>query len=83
MEFFAACRTRAASDAGVDRVRAHFAQHEFGLYAADLRQTGEVDLSDSPFRILRLPLCPQSKLVGGSPRRIAAKGWRPRAPARW
>jgi RimJ/RimL family protein N-acetyltransferase len=41
MEFFPACLTRTESDAGVDRIRAHFAQHGFGLYAAAVRETGE------------------------------------------
>jgi len=41
MEFFPACLSRAESDAGVDRIHAHFARHGFGLYAAELRQTGE------------------------------------------
>jgi ribosomal-protein-alanine N-acetyltransferase len=41
MEFFPASLTRVESDAGIDRIRAHFAQHGFGLYAAELRQTAE------------------------------------------
>lgn len=41
MEFFPACLTPAESDAGVDRIEAHFTQHGFGLWAAELRPTGE------------------------------------------
>lgn len=41
MEHFPACLTRAESDAGVDRICAHFARHGFGLYAVELHHTGE------------------------------------------
>ena len=36
MEFFPKCLSRPESDAGVDLIRAHFDQHGFGLYAAEL-----------------------------------------------
>ena len=38
MEFFPRCLSRRESDALVDRIHEHFAQHGFGLYAAELRQ---------------------------------------------
>jgi RimJ/RimL family protein N-acetyltransferase len=38
MEFFPKCLSRGESDAGVDRVQAHFDQHGFGWYAAELRE---------------------------------------------
>jgi len=41
MEFFSGCLTRQESDGMVDRIEAHFDRHGFGLYAAELRQTGE------------------------------------------
>ena len=41
MEFMPALLTRAESDAMVDRIEAHFAAHGFGLWAAELRGTGE------------------------------------------
>lgn len=42
MLFFPACLTRAESDAVIDRIEAHFRQHSFGLWAAELRQSGEL-----------------------------------------
>jgi len=41
MEFFPSCLTREESDAGVDRVEAHFDRHGFGFYAAELREGGQ------------------------------------------
>lgn len=41
MEHFPACLTREESDAGVDRVEAHFEKHGFGLFAAELRASGQ------------------------------------------
>src|SRR5271167_747468 len=41
MEFFPACLTRQESDASIDRIEAHLERHGFGLYAAELRETGE------------------------------------------
>jgi ribosomal-protein-alanine N-acetyltransferase len=41
MEHFPACLTRAESDALLDRIEAHFEAHGFGLFAAELRATGE------------------------------------------
>ena len=40
MEHFPALLTREESDAGVDRVQAHFDRHGFGLFAAELREDG-------------------------------------------
>jgi RimJ/RimL family protein N-acetyltransferase len=37
MEFMPACLSPAESDAVADRIQAHFEQHGFGLYAAELR----------------------------------------------
>jgi RimJ/RimL family protein N-acetyltransferase len=42
MLFFPACLTSADSNAAIDRMEAHFVQHRFGLWAAELRQTGEL-----------------------------------------
>jgi RimJ/RimL family protein N-acetyltransferase len=41
MEFFPALLTRAESDALVDRIEAHFAANGFGVWAAELKTTGE------------------------------------------
>jgi RimJ/RimL family protein N-acetyltransferase len=41
MEFFPALLTREESDAAVDRIEAHFAAKGFGLWAAELKATGE------------------------------------------
>ena len=41
MRYFTSTLSRRESDAGVDRVEAHFQLHGFGLYAAELRETGE------------------------------------------
>jgi RimJ/RimL family protein N-acetyltransferase len=41
MEFFPAMLSRAESDALVDRIEAHFTEHGFGLWAAQLRATGD------------------------------------------
>jgi RimJ/RimL family protein N-acetyltransferase len=40
MEHFPACLTREESDAGVDRIEAHFEAHGFGLLAAEVRASG-------------------------------------------
>lgn len=41
MEFFPACLTRQESDELIDRGEAHLERHNFGLYAAELRETSE------------------------------------------
>ena len=41
MEHFPALLSREESDALVDRAEAHLKQHEFGLWAAELDETGE------------------------------------------
>jgi ribosomal-protein-alanine N-acetyltransferase len=41
MEFFPALLTREESDAMVDRIEAHFAAHGFGVWATELKATGE------------------------------------------
>jgi RimJ/RimL family protein N-acetyltransferase len=41
MEYFPALLSRQESDAGVDWILQHFADHGFGLLAAELRETGE------------------------------------------
>lgn len=41
MEFFAGLLSRAEGDATIDRIQAHFAQHGFGFFAAERRDTGE------------------------------------------
>lgn len=38
MEFFPSCLSREESDAGVDRMEAHFRKHGFGWWAAELRE---------------------------------------------
>lgn len=40
MEYFPAVLTRAESDALVDHIESHFADHGFGAFAAELRSTG-------------------------------------------
>jgi RimJ/RimL family protein N-acetyltransferase len=42
MRHFPAPLSRADSDALIDRVIAHFAEHGFGLFAAELRDTGQL-----------------------------------------
>lgn len=42
MEFFPAPLTGAESDAFIDRIEAQFAGHGFGLWAAELRATGQL-----------------------------------------
>ncbi len=53
MEFFPAPLTREQSDALVGRCQAHFDQHEFTFFAAELRETGEltgfIGLAHTPF----------------------------------
>src|SRR5260370_36510752 len=53
MEVSAAPLSRAESDAMIDRIQAHMAQHSFGFFAAELRASGEfigmVGLSRVPF----------------------------------
>ncbi len=41
MEFFPSLLSRAESDALIDRIEAHFVEHGFGLWAAELRASGE------------------------------------------
>jgi ribosomal-protein-alanine N-acetyltransferase len=41
MEYFPAPLTRAESHALVDRIQAHFAEHGWGVWATELRATGE------------------------------------------
>ena len=41
MEFFPAPLTATQSDAMIDRIEAHFEQHGFGLYAAQLKNSGD------------------------------------------
>jgi ribosomal-protein-alanine N-acetyltransferase len=41
MEFFLECLTPEQSDAMIDRIEKHFDAHGFGLFAAELRATGE------------------------------------------
>ena len=53
MEFFAAPLSPTESDAMMQRIQAHIAQHGFGFFAAELRATGEfvgfVGMSHVPF----------------------------------
>jgi RimJ/RimL family protein N-acetyltransferase len=42
MEFFPSVMDRAASDAFVERIRSHFAEHGWGFWAVQLRATGEL-----------------------------------------
>ena len=53
MEFFAAPLSPTESDAMIDRIQAHMAQHAFGFFATELRATGEfiglVGMSHVPF----------------------------------
>src|SRR5580700_9396888 len=42
MEFMPQCLSREESDAMVNRIESHFAEHGFGLYAAELSQSGEL-----------------------------------------
>lgn len=42
MLFFPACLTRAESNAALERMETHFVEHGFGLWAAELSETGEL-----------------------------------------
>ncbi|MBZ5576128.1 MAG: GNAT family N-acetyltransferase [Acidobacteriia bacterium] len=42
MEFFPACLTREQSDSTIERIEAHFEEHGFGLFAAEIRSSGEL-----------------------------------------
>jgi RimJ/RimL family protein N-acetyltransferase len=42
MEFFAAPLSPEQSDAMIDGIQTHMAQHDFGFFAAELRATGEL-----------------------------------------
>lgn len=59
MEHFPATLNRESSDAMADRVRAHIAQHGWGLWAAELRGAGEfigfVGLSHAPAALAFAP----------------------------
>jgi RimJ/RimL family protein N-acetyltransferase len=72
MEFFAAPLSRAESDALIDRIQPHMAQHGFSFFAAELRATGEligmVGLAHVPFEAHFTP--------------CVEIGWR-LAPAHW
>jgi RimJ/RimL family protein N-acetyltransferase len=54
MEFFAAPLSPAETDAMIGRIQAHMAQHGFGFFAAELRDTGEfigmIGLAHVPFQ---------------------------------
>lgn len=54
MEYMPGCLSRQESDALADRITAHFRQHGFGLFAAELRATREfigfIGLSVPPFQ---------------------------------
>ena len=41
MRYFPGCLTREESDGLADRIERHFAIHRFGLWAAEVRETGE------------------------------------------
>src|ERR1700679_327197 len=40
MEFFPTTLTAEETDRGMTRIQQHFKQHRFGLYAAELKETG-------------------------------------------
>ena len=54
MEFFPSTLSREQSDALIKRIEAHFRQHGFGLYAAELRSNGTfagfIGLNVPPFK---------------------------------
>src|SRR6516162_2847417 len=70
MEFFAARLSREESDALVDRIEAHFREHGFGLWAAELRRDGAfagfVGLDTPSYQ------APYSEEIGW---RLAAERW--------
>lgn len=59
MEFFPSTLTASESDVAFERIRGHFEQHGFGLWAAELRQghifLGFVGLSIPPFQAHFMP----------------------------
>ena len=81
MEFFPAVLTREESDSLIDRCDAHYREHGFTFFAAELRATGEligfIGLRERPFPTwLR-----SSRSVGASASNIGIAGWQPRARA--
>jgi len=72
MQFFPRCLSREESQALVDRIEAHFEEHAFGLFAAELRETssfiGFVGLSVPEFKAHFTP-CVESGW------RLAAEYW--------
>lgn len=59
MQYFPACLKRPESDWLADRIEAHFATHGFGLWAAEVRETGQfagfIGLSVPTFRAHFVP----------------------------
>ena len=83
MEHFPACLTRAESDAAIDRMEAHFKHHGFGLWAAELVQTGElagfIGLSTPRFTAHFTPCVEVGWRLSVQ---FWGRDWLPRAPAR-
>ena len=87
MEFFPSLLSRAESDALIDRIEAHFVEHGFGLWAAELRGSGEfigyvgargAALFRRLYSMRRNRVAPRSRPLGhGSCERRSASGCSP------
>ena len=63
MRFFAAARTRAQSDAWMDRAQAHIERHGYGVWAAELPATGLIGFVGLSTIPSDLPVAPGVELV--------------------
>jgi len=74
---------RAASDALLARIVAHWDEHGFGLWAAELREDGRmIGFVGLAIRNSCRPCCPRSRSAGACAAMSGAEGLRPRAAAR-
>lgn len=73
MRYFPSTMTRQASDTFVDRIEAGFDEHGFGLWALELRDTGEfIGMTGLAWQTFEAPFTPAAE-VGW---RLARSAWR-------
>jgi hypothetical protein len=84
MEFFPALLSAQESSALFDRIESHFDRHGFGLWAAELRETGDfigyIGLAVPRFEAAFMPCV---EIAGDSTRRTGAKDWPRKAREPW